>query len=59
MNKIKYRKYSPLPIDTHPLIEGRVASPWLYRNMHAITHEDFYNKSLAEEDLKKKYPELT
>jgi hypothetical protein len=44
-----------LPPSTQPAFKGRVASKWLIDNMHRMSHEDFYDERLLEEDLKKKY----
>ena len=54
----KWRKYTELPINIKPLIEGRVPSQWLFNHLHSITKEDFYDFSLSEDDLKKKYSHL-
>lgn len=56
--QVQFRKYTNLPISTQPLIEGRTGSKWLLDNMYRISEEDFYNQSLTEDDLKKKYGEV-
>lgn len=54
---IKFREYDgSTPVSEH-LIEGRTPSGWLYKNWHRISQEDFYNKDLTEDDLKRMYPE--
>lgn len=48
-------KLFPLPPSLEPLLEGRKVSRWLMDNGNSISPEDFYNKSLTEDDLKAKY----
>ncbi len=56
MSKVKYWGYlTPLPPSHEPILRGRVASKWLVDNGNLISQDDFYNKTLTEEDLKAKY----
>ncbi len=44
-----------LPLSPEPLIRGRVPSRWLLDNIHVISHEDFYDETLTEDELRRKY----
>jgi hypothetical protein len=44
-----------LPPSIEPAIVGRIPAPWMVANMHRISRDDFYDQTMTEGDLKRKY----